>query len=169
MLDPASRKRLGQLLAMGSSAHDGELANALRLADRLVRQAGLTFEQILLHNDEARPGSRSAQALAHENVLLRGENGALHRQIEELRHENNQLRQRRGVPRREANGADNHQAQAHWIVELWQAGEVRLNQFERDFIGTVLDWDGPLTAKQQPIFDGILRGVVERTGGSPPS
>jgi hypothetical protein len=46
--DPtALRLRLSRLLGMLGSAHDGEALNAARLADKLVRGAGLTWHEVL--------------------------------------------------------------------------------------------------------------------------
>jgi hypothetical protein len=39
--------RLRKLCGMFSSAHDGEIANAARMADRLVRAAGLAWDDVL--------------------------------------------------------------------------------------------------------------------------
>jgi hypothetical protein len=41
------RDRLGKLLGMLGSDHDGEVAAAGRAADRLVREAGLTWREVL--------------------------------------------------------------------------------------------------------------------------
>ena len=46
-LAEADRDRLAKLLGLLGSAYDGEVANAGRLADRLVRSAGLTWPDIL--------------------------------------------------------------------------------------------------------------------------
>ena len=42
-LPPAERDRLAKLLGMLGSDHDGEVLNAARLADRLVRDHGITW------------------------------------------------------------------------------------------------------------------------------
>jgi hypothetical protein len=46
-LAPVDRDRLARLLGMLGSDHLGEVANAGRLADKLVRAAGLTWHDIL--------------------------------------------------------------------------------------------------------------------------
>ena len=46
-LDSASADRLIRLLGMLGSAHDGEIANAGRMADRLVRGLGLTWRDVI--------------------------------------------------------------------------------------------------------------------------
>lgn len=43
----AVRDRLARLLGMVGSAHDGEALNAARLADKLLRQTGATWFEIL--------------------------------------------------------------------------------------------------------------------------
>lgn len=47
VLKDSDRVRLIKLLGMTGSAHDGEVANAAMAADRLVRQAGLTWHDVL--------------------------------------------------------------------------------------------------------------------------
>jgi len=46
-LDPPTRRRLAQLLGMCGSDNDGEVTNAARLADRLVRQHGSTWLDVI--------------------------------------------------------------------------------------------------------------------------
>lgn len=46
-LPPTTRKRLVQFCGMLGSDHDGERANAARMADRLIREAGLTWENVI--------------------------------------------------------------------------------------------------------------------------
>lgn len=46
-----------RLLGMMGSAHDGERSNAAALADRLVRDAGLVWEQVVLPAIGAEPGA----------------------------------------------------------------------------------------------------------------
>jgi hypothetical protein len=46
-LSPAARQRLARLLGMLGSDHDGEVLNAARLADRLVRSAGATWHDVV--------------------------------------------------------------------------------------------------------------------------
>jgi hypothetical protein len=46
-LAEADRDRLAKLLGLLGSAYDGEVANAGRLADKLVRAAGLTWPDII--------------------------------------------------------------------------------------------------------------------------
>src|ERR1700747_1651920 len=57
MLDDTARRRVAQLLAMASSNFDGEVATALRLADRLVRAGGSNWAELF---DSARPDRGAA-------------------------------------------------------------------------------------------------------------
>lgn len=63
MLDES---RLVKLLARIGSSHDGEVLNAARLADRLVRRAGLTWDDIL-----AGPRRRLWKQLRRNRALRR--------------------------------------------------------------------------------------------------
>ena len=51
------REKLAKVLAMVGSQHDGERANAAGLADRMVRAAGLTWEQVLTAAGTSRAAS----------------------------------------------------------------------------------------------------------------
>jgi hypothetical protein len=46
-LDLASAHRLAHICGMFGSDHDGEVVNAARLADRLVRERGLSWSQVI--------------------------------------------------------------------------------------------------------------------------
>jgi hypothetical protein len=48
LLDPRAADRLAKFCSMFGSDHDGERAAAAAKADRLIRQHGLTWRQILL-------------------------------------------------------------------------------------------------------------------------
>jgi hypothetical protein len=56
MLSRADRERLAKLLAMFSSTFDGEVLNAALSAERLVKQRGLSWQDVLLGDTNA-PGS----------------------------------------------------------------------------------------------------------------
>jgi hypothetical protein len=74
ILDPSTKNRLVKLLGMLGSAHDGEALTAGRLADRLVRQANLTWDDIISakHEMERRfPGVRAHQYERSINAALR--------------------------------------------------------------------------------------------------
>ena len=47
LLDDGDLTRLARLLSRLTSDYDGEVVNATRLANRLVRDRGLTWEQVL--------------------------------------------------------------------------------------------------------------------------
>jgi hypothetical protein len=51
----AIRDRLARLLGMVGSTHDGEALNAARLADKLVRQMGVSWSEILADPASAAP------------------------------------------------------------------------------------------------------------------
>lgn len=64
-MTPETRTRLVRLLGMLGSAHDGERANAAALADRLVRNAGLVWDQVV-----APVGSAGERARGEEPTNL---------------------------------------------------------------------------------------------------
>src|SRR5690242_14052461 len=54
IIDPATAERLTRLLGMLGSDHEGEVANAGRLADRLVRGLGLRWADLIGSRAETR-------------------------------------------------------------------------------------------------------------------
>lgn len=55
MNGPLDRVRLGKLLGLFSSDHDGEIVAAARRADAMIRSAGLTwFDIVVIANDRPR-------------------------------------------------------------------------------------------------------------------
>jgi transposase len=169
MLDAASRRHLAKLLAMGSSTHRGELANALRLADRIVReQHRLTWEQILLPDGEAKSGL--VEQLQHQLNIATDACKQLQLENERLRHDLSR------AAKAAANGAagpdalllGDHVRQAQWLLELHAEGETGLRAKEIEFVQTVARWRNDLTEKQAPWFADILGKVCPATGKTPP-
>src|SRR6516165_6110804 len=84
------RGRLARLLGMLGSLHDGEVVNAGRLAVRMLKQAGITWQQLLAptvngHNESV--VIDAARALLAENDQLKDE-------VEDLRDQLRRARQR---------------------------------------------------------------------------
>jgi hypothetical protein len=77
LLDPRAADRLAKLCGMFGSAHDGERASAAAMADKLVRDRGLTCPQILcpsaLTSDE-----QIGFALANLEALTMWERGFIY-------------------------------------------------------------------------------------------
>lgn len=67
-LTDVQRVRLARLLGMTGSAHDGEALNAARLADRLVRDAGITWVDVVSPAAPALPPS-PVHRVPHWRVL----------------------------------------------------------------------------------------------------
>lgn len=55
LLDPTTADRLAKIAGMFGSDHDGERAAAAQLADRLVRQAGLTWPDVIRPYTNVKP------------------------------------------------------------------------------------------------------------------
>lgn len=68
-LDPSTKSRLVKLLGMLGSAHDGEALTAGRLADRLVRQANLTWDDIIAVKREMEQRLTSVRAPRYEHTI----------------------------------------------------------------------------------------------------
>ncbi len=61
-LSSTDQERLAKLLAMFSSNHDGEVVNAARLAERLVKSRGETWDSVI----NAKPALRQEQQRRQE-------------------------------------------------------------------------------------------------------
>jgi hypothetical protein len=159
------RDKLGRVLAMASSDYDGEAENALRLAVRIVAEAGISWRALLAEPTEQlqaqlSTATEAAAVLLAENNMLRAE-----------------LDQARTAPApgsawldvRDATPNGTRKA-ALWLLQLHDEGRISLNaKFEFDFVKTCSTWRGPLTSRQAPIFERILQMIVERTGLTPPT
>lgn len=69
---PLDRKRLRKLLAMFDSNHDGEVLNAVRLASGLLREAGLSWGDIV--SDSPTTSETDATDLARLDDLIAAKN-----------------------------------------------------------------------------------------------
>jgi hypothetical protein len=150
------RARLAKLFELaGSTSFEGEALVAMRKGFALLRASIMTFHDALKPFDELQIAIDAARSLLEENEALRTELG--------------QYRNAVTVSR---NGgwyqAGDHRDQARWVLDLADRGLVRLNEFERKFLGTVSRWRGDLTEKQQPIWDDILPEIPRRSGRVPP-
>jgi hypothetical protein len=124
LLPPASRQRLVRFCGMLGSDHDGERANAARMADRLIREAGLTWEAVI-----AVPA-------------------ALHRPASQAQPQ----------PDPGASGMG-RVAEAQRILALHRA---LLTQWEADFLQNIAGWRGPLSSRQQAVFDRIATKIAAK-------
>jgi hypothetical protein len=59
-LDDSAADRLAKLCGMFGSNHDGERASAAALADKLVRQLGLTWREIIVPANDPEPEHKAA-------------------------------------------------------------------------------------------------------------
>jgi hypothetical protein len=62
------RQKLAKLLGMFSSSHDGEVVNAARLVEKMRRDTGLSWPQILAEGDDGFDAA-IAPLLDHLNLL----------------------------------------------------------------------------------------------------
>ena len=89
-------ERLARVIAMGGSGHDGEALAALRQADRSIRNAGMTWHDVLL------PGRLAAevQQLRDELTALRAAKAAETQQLRDairaVRHRRRPTQHQRG-------------------------------------------------------------------------
>jgi hypothetical protein len=144
--------RFVRVIAMVGSVHVGEAPAAARLAERLLRDGGLTWADLLRTHAELGVAVEDARQLLAENEQLRAE-------LDQYRN---------AVPVVEWHQVGDHLAQARWAIDLSDRGLVRLNDFERKFLSTVSRWRGALTDRQQPIREDLLPEIARRSGRVPP-
>ena len=76
-------ERLARVIAMGGSAHDGEALAALRQADRSIRDAGMTWHDVLLPGRLLEGLADEVQRLRDQLTALRTANAAETQQLRE--------------------------------------------------------------------------------------
>lgn len=150
-------KLLGRVIAMVGSSHEGEALNALRLADRMLRDAGMRWEDLLSPAHELEIATEAAAVLLAENAALLSE-------LKQLRTTGTAIAMWSEVG---AAIADTQRA-AQWALDLHRHGRVWLSDFEFRFLGTCTQWDGRLTSKQTQIFQRVMESIAVRTGMTPP-
>jgi hypothetical protein len=150
-------KKLGRVIAMVSSSHEGELT-ALRLADRVLRNAEMRWEDLLSPAHELEIATEAAAVLLAENTALKAE-------LKQLRTTGTAVAIWSEVG---AVIADTQRA-AQWALDLHNHGRVWLSDFEVSFLTTCTQWDGRLTPKQAPILQRVMDRLAARTGMTPPT
>jgi hypothetical protein len=133
---------------MTGSSFDGEALNAARLANRLLQDSGLTWEQVLEPALDS-VVTAAARQLLDENEALRSTNEELEEQVRRLRARTMQLPQSWRLP-------SNTEQQISQAIE-WTAV---LTDWEREFAVSIAGrWR--LTQKQQTRLDQITRKIEQ--------
>jgi hypothetical protein len=144
------RDRLAKLLELASSPNDNEALTAVRLAHRMIRNLGASWDDVLQPWEELQVATDAVRILYEENEVLR--------------------RQVVSAPARDDDWTTTGepQEQAKWALSLYAQHVLYLNGFEESFLQSIADWRGELTAKQSPIFQKILTQVIARSALRPP-
>jgi hypothetical protein len=150
-------KKLGRVIAMVGSSQEGEALTALRMADRMLRDAGMRWEDLISPAHQLEIATEAAAVLLAENTALKAE-------LEQLRTTGNAIGMWSEVG---AEIADTHRG-AQWAVDLHRRGLVWLSDFEVRFLITCTGWDGRLSLKQAQIFRRVMERIAVRTGMTPP-
>jgi hypothetical protein len=149
-------KKLGRVIAMVGSSHENEALTALRLADRMLRNAGLRWEDLLSPAHDLEIATEAATVLLAENTALKTELEQLHAAGMAI-----------AIWSEVGAATTNTQSAAKWALDLQHDGRVWLSDFEMRFLTTCAQWDGRLTAKQAPIFHRVIARIAVRTGMAP--
>jgi hypothetical protein len=151
-------KKLGRVIAMVGSRHEGEALTALRVADRMLRDARMRWEDLLSLAHELKIATEAAAVLLAENTALKAE-------LDQLRTTGTAVATWSEVG---AAIADTQRA-AQWALDLHRQGRVWLSDVEVRFLSTCGQWDGPLTSKQAPIFQRVIERIAVHTSMTPPA
>ena len=141
---------------MVGSSHDGEALTALRLADRMLRDTGIRWEDLLAP-------ARKLEIATEAAALLLAENNALRAEVEQLRTTGTAIAMWSEV----GTALADTQRVAQWALDLHAHGRVWLSDFEVRFLNTCAQWGGRLTPRQAPILQRLIDGIVARTGVTP--
>jgi hypothetical protein len=149
------RQRVARIIAMAGSRHDGEALNAVRTVDGLIREAGLTWEDLVAPFAQLEVAVEAARVLLEENISLRAE-------LEQQRSS--------GVEEwREVGGPiSSISAVAEWVLDLYRQKLCWLSEFETGFLENCTTWVGRLPPSQQLVFQRIVDRAADRTGMIPP-
>jgi hypothetical protein len=140
--------RLAKVLGMCGSAHEAEALTAMRLAIRLMQEAGTNWQELLKPQHDLEIAIAACRRLQDENEKL-------------------QARLEDKPIAIEWNEFGTCQENAAWALDAQQEGQLRLSQFEASFLTTVSGWRGSLTAKQQSVFDTMMPAILRRAGIKP--
>jgi hypothetical protein len=121
---------------MTGSAFDGEVVNAARRANDVLKAAVLTWEQVL--EDRAEVATAACRQLIAENDALR-------ERLARLKVEIAFAPARWSEPRTTAEKIDTAVAYTEW-----------LNGWEREFLCNIAGWRGSLTSKQADRLDAVI-------------
>jgi hypothetical protein len=141
------RDRLRKFLGMLGSDADNIVLKAGREADALVRKSGSSWEDVLQPFDELQTAIEAARHLLHENE---------------------------GLKRAAANGSalatvvdwmpvgEDPKGKAQWMLDQYAAGQLHLNGFELEFLGSIAGQTRPMTERQEVVFWRIWGSVMAR-------
>jgi hypothetical protein len=140
------RVRLARLLGMLGSAHDGEIANAGRMAARLIKDAKTTWLELLKpegdRDHELQIATTAGQGLLDENERLQAE----------------VMRLRGRTPDIPATWQEpTNETEAIETASVWVAF---LTDWERGFVTSLTGWRGSLTPKQQERLRELNRKIA---------
>lgn len=141
-MDLEKRRRLIALLGMIGSAHDGEILNAARLAQRLIGSEGLTWEEVLSNGNGAI--SQSDMQVLFDAGFRKGHDDGYRKGLAEGHV--------KSVPSARAPGT----SFISWVRSLRDVYNDDLSDWEQGFVESFITrgWAMP-TPKQRAVFERI--------------
>jgi hypothetical protein len=161
------------LATADSSPYEGEQDVSLRKANKLVREQKWRWYDLLDADARAEDATNQAEIATEAAAVLLAENNQLRSENNSLRAEIARLGGGNSTSTTLAPGdwkdVGDPQRQARWYLDQHAARKLHLNAFEIDFLGTIADCVGDLSAGQQSVFTAIMKAVTRRSGRKPPS
>ena len=166
MVAPLDLAKLAAVLGMTGSNGDGEVLNAAKMANRLIRAAGMEWADFIEAAKQRDQAEERAGKLHDAAVLLQRERDQARAELERLRKANGSgggtLAQALWVDTGMPRSVESRHAQ--WVLSLG----IYLAPKEIDFLGSCARWRGPLRPAQRDWLQDIIRRAVDRTGQPPP-
>jgi hypothetical protein len=154
-LDQKDRVRISRLLAMFSSDADGEVINAARLAHKIIKGSGETWESFILGIPVSRtPNGHASAQSAWDDVVRRAKAKA----DEATAREHQQRREQQSHPWGKTAGSRPYMADVDACLEhphLW-------NDWETEFLESLRSKKWPtLTDKQRVVLFGMTMKLAQ--------
>jgi len=164
---PLNLEKLAAMLGMMGSDGDGEVLNAARMANRMIRAAGMVWADFILAAEQRDQAEERAGKIYDAAVQLQHERDQARGELQRLREANGHgggtlaaaLWQDTTMPRTVEN------KHAEWVLSVG----IYLSPKERRFVESCARWRGPLTPNQRPWLEDLIRRASARTGQTPPS
>ena len=153
--------KLSKLLGMLGSAHDGEAASAGRLADAMIRDAGMMWPDFIKAVEE-----RFALLDIAENLSAKLDRA--NAEIIRLSANGGQNSFGPDLWEPAATSRSDTAKRAQWALDMGAAERVWWSARERTFLYEMVGWRGRPSSNQKARLDSLVKRCAMSTGEAPP-